>query len=109
MLGPSSQALIDCGANYQPLTREKHQFWRLLLPIFLHAGKGVTFIGSIEKGLIHIFGNLLIQWKTGFDLERVWGWKKLAILYMVSGIGGNIWSAAFMSKSARFHFKYSNK
>jgi rhomboid protease GluP len=38
-----------------------------------------------------------VQWKIGFDLERVWGWHRVMFIYFISGIGGNIFSVMLMS------------
>jgi membrane associated rhomboid family serine protease len=83
MLGPSTESLILFGANYQPLTRNEGEVWRLVVPIFLHAG------------VIHLLLNLFIQWKIGFPLERVWGWWRIIPIYILSGIVGNEYSAIF--------------
>jgi len=83
MLGPSAEALVMFGGNYQPYTKDQHEFWRLFTPIFLHAG------------IIHLILNLLLQWQVGFPLERVWGPWRIIPIYLISGIVGNIWTAIF--------------
>lgn len=83
MFGPSGASLVMFGANYQPLTRDQGQIWRLFIPIFLHAG------------IIHLALNLFIQWRIGFTLERVWGWWRIIPIYIISGIVGNEYSAVF--------------
>lgn len=85
MIGPSAQTLVQFGANLQFFTKIKFQWFRLLSSVFLHTG------------LLHLFSNLLIQYQIGFRLEKLWGHWKIILIYLISGIGGNIWSAVFMS------------
>lgn len=59
------------------------QWYRLITPIFLHAG------------IIHIGCNLLLQLMLGPELEFKIGSLKFLIIYMASGISGNIFGANF--------------
>ncbi|MCP9264567.1 Rhomboid-like protein [Dirofilaria immitis] len=52
------------------------QWYRLLTPLFLHAG------------VIHCVLTIFIQILYMRDLEKLLGWARMALLYMISGIGG---------------------
>ncbi|KAJ3332632.1 hypothetical protein HDU76_013587 [Blyttiomyces sp. JEL0837] len=60
-----------------------NQWFRFVLPIFLHGG------------VLHILFNLLFQVRTGFQMERDFGWWRIGIIYMVSGIGGFVFGGNF--------------
>ena len=38
MVGPSVQTLISCGAQLTELITECNQAWRMVTPMFMHAG-----------------------------------------------------------------------
>lgn len=59
------------------------QIWRLFTPMFLH--------GSI----LHIAFNMYALSKIGPRLERYYGHLRFLALYILSGIGGNIFSMMF--------------
>eukprot|EP01090_Pellita_catalonica_P023754 TRINITY_DN9955_c0_g1_i1.p1 TRINITY_DN9955_c0_g1~~TRINITY_DN9955_c0_g1_i1.p1 ORF type:complete len:379 (-),score=38.49 TRINITY_DN9955_c0_g1_i1:362-1459(-) len=83
MFGPSVDTLIWMGAKDTELIREENEWWRLVTPIFLHAG------------LLHILFNLLFQLQC-FQLERLVGTIRMAILYIFCGIAGNLGSCIFL-------------
>ncbi len=56
----------------------RHQYWRLLVALFLHYGP------------IHIFFNLFALLLLGPALERQIGAVLFAVCYLVSGIGSSI-------------------
>ncbi|KAG1523682.1 hypothetical protein G6F52_004821 [Rhizopus delemar] len=58
-----------------------HQSFRLILPIFMHAG------------VIHFLMNMLTHLRLGVDLERALGTPRYVVLYMASGIYGFVLSA----------------
>jgi len=64
------------------------QIWRLLTPIFLHTG------------FQHIIQNLITQIIFGNIFELMVGFKQTAILYFVSGIGGNLFSSYLSSDNS---------
>ncbi|KAJ6251834.1 rhomboid-like protein [Anaeramoeba flamelloides] len=78
--GPSGSCLNRIGGNNKQLIIQG-QVYRLVLPIIMHSG------------FLHIFFNLYVQIRAGFGFEIVWRSKKTAIIYFISGIGGNILSA----------------
>jgi membrane associated rhomboid family serine protease len=63
--------------------------WRFIVPMFMHGG------------LTHIVFNLLFQMTTGFDLERTFGWWRVALIYLISGTFGFIFGASFSSFRVR--------
>lgn len=59
------------------------QWWRLITPMFIHIG------------FTHLLMNSLTLYYAGIQLENLFGHFKFFIIYMVSGIFGNIMSFAF--------------
>ncbi|KAI2032082.1 hypothetical protein LOZ39_005988 [Ophidiomyces ophidiicola] len=62
---------------------EPNQWFRFIIPIFLHAG------------LIHIGVNLAAQMIIGADMERSIGWWRFAIVYYASGIFGFVFGGNY--------------
>uniref|UniRef100_A0A6Q2Y2X0 Inactive rhomboid protein n=1 Tax=Esox lucius TaxID=8010 RepID=A0A6Q2Y2X0_ESOLU len=60
------------------------QFYRLWLSLFLHAG------------ILHCLVSVLFQMTILRDLEKLAGWLRISIIYIVSGITGNLASAIFL-------------
>uniref|UniRef100_UPI00358DFAEA inactive rhomboid protein 1-like isoform X2 n=1 Tax=Myxine glutinosa TaxID=7769 RepID=UPI00358DFAEA len=60
------------------------QFYRLWLSLFLHAG------------LIHCLGSVIFQMTVLRDLEKLAGWLRISIIFLLSGITGNLTSAIFV-------------
>ncbi|KAK6108740.1 Rhomboid family protein [Brugia pahangi] len=60
------------------------QWYRLFIPLFLHAG------------IIHCILTIFIQILYMRDLEKLLGWARIALLYMVSGVGGYLAGAIFV-------------
>jgi membrane associated rhomboid family serine protease len=80
-LGPDIKLLKSFGAQVPSDIRYQGQVYRLILPVFLHAG------------FLHIFSNMVSQMILGFMLESLLGQVRVASIYFASGIGGNIFSA----------------
>ncbi|KAJ3425756.1 rhomboid-like protein [Anaeramoeba flamelloides] len=78
-LGPPSSCLNDLGARDSEKIVSGHVY-RLIVPVIMHSG------------FIHIFFNLFVQVRVCFAFETVWGTKNTAIIYIVSGVGGNLLS-----------------
>lgn len=76
LCGLSGIPLVD--GEYSP-----HQWYRIITPIFLHAG------------FLHIIFNLLLQISMGYSIERRIGSIKYAIIYLISGISGFLLGANF--------------
>ena len=64
-------------------TPAPNQWYRFIIPIFLHAG------------LIHIGFNMLLQVLLGGDMERAIGPLRLAVVYFSSGIFGFVMGGNF--------------
>uniref|UniRef100_A0A665XC32 Inactive rhomboid protein n=1 Tax=Echeneis naucrates TaxID=173247 RepID=A0A665XC32_ECHNA len=60
------------------------QFYRLWLSLFLHAG------------LLHCVVSVVFQMTILRDLEKLSGWVRISIIYILSGITGNLASALFL-------------
>lgn len=60
------------------------QFYRLWTSLFLHAG------------LIHLVVTVIVQYLIMRDLEKLIGPIRIAIIYIMSGIAGNLASAIFV-------------
>ncbi|XP_056433124.1 inactive rhomboid protein 1 isoform X2 [Gadus chalcogrammus] len=60
------------------------QFYRLWLSLFLHAG------------ILHCLVSVVFQMTVLRDLEKLTGWLRISIIYIVSGITGNLASAIFL-------------
>ncbi|KAM4663795.1 inactive rhomboid protein 2 [Discoglossus pictus] len=60
------------------------QFYRLWLSLFLHAG------------IVHCLVSVTFQMTVLRDLEKLAGWLRISIIYILSGITGNLASALFL-------------
>jgi len=83
-IGPKPSILDTLGAKNDNEILHHNQWWRLFTPIFLHVG------------LIHLLVNLFFQIRIGLQLERFLGSFIIALVYIISGIGGNLASAIFL-------------
>ena len=63
------------GLPYQPTA---NQFWRWFMSLFVHLG------------VIHLVLVLPIQLYIGIKIERTIGWLRIGLIYIISGVGGNI-------------------
>jgi rhomboid protease GluP len=75
------------GANFGPATQDG-QWWRLGSALFLHFG------------LIHIAMNLWALWDGGRLVERIYGHLRFALIYLVSGLSGNLLSLVIQGNDA---------
>lgn len=87
LFGPSSSTLEKLGALEWTKVVHKHQAWRLITCIWLHAG------------IIHLVVNMLCLVCIGIRLEQQFGFVRIGIIYLLSGFGGSILSALFLQKS----------
>ena len=75
--GSTSQNLLNWGAKYGPGIAEG-QYWRLVLPMFLHVG------------FFHMLTNLFGLVIFGSKVERAFGARDFVVIYVISGIMGNV-------------------
>ena len=87
MFGPSAAVLFDLGAKDTELIVRGGEPWRLGAAMWLHAG------------LIHLASNMYGLLQAGFPAEKVHGWWKVLVLYLLSGLMGNIVSSIFLPTS----------
>ena len=76
------QFLISWGGLYGPKIRDG-QFYRWVSPILVHAS------------LIHILSNLLLFITISWTLERKYGTRRIVVIGVLAGFGGNLFSATF--------------
>lgn len=79
ILIPDSEALLNWGANFRPLTMEG-QWWRLLTCCFLHIG------------IIHLLMNMYALVFIGILLEPLLGAKRFISAYLLTGIASSVTS-----------------
>ena len=79
-LEPTEDSLDTFGAK-NPEKQHDYQVWRWVTPVVLHAD------------LNHIFFNVLIQLILGFRLEPTVGTWRTAVVYILSGMGGVLFSS----------------
>jgi rhomboid protease GluP len=78
--------LLRMGASQHALVWEKHQFFRLLCPAFLHIG------------IVHILVNGYAYLQLAPFVERIWGASRFLIVYLLSALGGCFASSFFGTK-----------
>ncbi|KAI8620561.1 rhomboid family-domain-containing protein [Chytriomyces sp. MP71] len=71
------------GLNGQP----PNQWYRFIVPVFLHGG------------VVHLIFNLGFQCRTGFQMEQDFGWWRMALIYIISGVGGFIFGGNYAGLS----------
>ncbi|XP_059629314.1 RHOMBOID-like protein 3 [Cornus florida] len=84
LFGPSSSTLQKLGALEWTKVVHKHQGWRLITCIWLHAG------------VIHLIANMLSLAFIGIRLEQQFGFVRIGTIYLLSGFGGSVLSALFI-------------
>ncbi|XP_009122358.1 RHOMBOID-like protein 3 isoform X1 [Brassica rapa] len=87
LFGPSSRTLDKLGSLEWDKVVEKHEGWRLLTCIWLHAG------------VIHLAANMLSLVFIGIRLEQQFGFVRIGVIYLLSGIGGSVLSSLFIRNS----------
>ncbi|XP_077213833.1 RHOMBOID-like protein 1 [Tasmannia lanceolata] len=84
LLGPSSITLLKMGGLEVSKVVDRHQGWRLITCIWLHAG------------VFHVLVNMLSLLFIGIRLEQEFGFVHIGLLYFISGVGGSLLSALFI-------------
>ncbi|MDO5456727.1 MAG: rhomboid family intramembrane serine protease [Atopococcus tabaci] len=77
-----TSVLVFFGAKFNPLIA-MGQYWRLITPMFLHIG------------FLHLVMNGVAIYFLGQDLEDVYGHFRFLLIFLLSGLMGNIFSFAF--------------
>ena len=72
-----NQVQLAWGANFGPATKDG-EWWRLFTAMFLHFG------------VIHLGLNMWALWDSGRLVERLYGSPRFALLYLGSGLAGNL-------------------
>ncbi|AZZ92484.1 rhomboid family intramembrane serine protease [Hahella sp. KA22] len=78
----SSHVMLQWGANFSPETLNG-QWWRLGTAVFLHFG------------VIHLTLNVWALWDGGQWVERMYGHTRFLLIFITSGIVGNLFSLTF--------------
>ncbi len=79
----STNYMLTMGANNGALVFKDFQLWRLVTSMFMHFS------------LQHLAGNMIYLAFGGYSVERSLGHVKFLLLYMLSGIGASLVSAAY--------------
>ena len=80
MIGPPPDALDYWGGKNALKILRDGEDWRLITPIFLHAG------------VLHLIGNISAQLDVGGLFEKEWGSKIWLFIYLTSALGSSIFS-----------------
>ena len=75
--------MLRHGAMYVPMVLEKGEYYRLFTSMFLHFG------------FSHLMNNMLTLGLLGWQLELEIGTIKFAVIYLLSGLGGNVLSGLY--------------
>ncbi|MFQ5927466.1 MAG: rhomboid family intramembrane serine protease [Terriglobia bacterium] len=75
------RVLLQFGAKQGYRIFYLHEYWRLVMPIFLHAG------------LIHFGFNSFVLWQVGPQVEELFGSRRFLFLYLATGVVGFLVSA----------------
>ncbi|OYQ68255.1 rhomboid family intramembrane serine protease [Aerococcus sp. 1KP-2016] len=78
----SALTLILFGAKFNPLIAAG-EYWRLIMPIFLHIG------------WMHLLINTITLYYLGSMVENILGHWKYLVIYLTAGIMGNLFSYQF--------------
>jgi len=81
--GPNILKLYQLGGLYPPAIALSHQYWRLITPMFLHAG------------LIHLAFNSYALYLLGFLVEDAFGKPRFLAIYFISGFLASVTSFTF--------------
>lgn len=81
--GPPIDAIDSWGSKNPSRIKNDGEYWRVVTAIFLNIG------------LTDLTFSLAVLFLMGYHLERRWGNWKWLIIYLFSGIGGNIYGTQF--------------
>ncbi|CAN6442696.1 unnamed protein product [Victoria cruziana] len=87
LLGPSPLTLERMGALLVNKVVQGDEWWRLITCMWLHAG------------VFHVLANMFSLLFIGVRLEQEFGFLKIGVLYVLSGLGGSLLSALFIQSN----------
>jgi rhomboid protease GluP len=100
MLAPlPNEVLLAFGAKLNYFIQTQHQWWRFVMPMFLHVN------------LLHLIVNMYSLWIVGPYVEKLYGSAKFLVFWVVTGVAGVVASYLTVRPSlavgtfARFIFK----
>lgn len=76
LLGSNGLTYIRMGSNSHVLVALFHEYWRWVTYCFLHGG------------LLHILFNCWAFWDLGRLVEKMWGWRQVFAVFILTGITG---------------------
>lgn len=74
----SGADLLKCGAAYTPYIIENGEYYRMFTSMFLHFD------------FSHFMNNMVVLLVLGSNLEPIVGKMKILLIYILSGMGGNL-------------------
>lgn len=83
--------MLEHGAMYVPYVLERGEMYRLFTCMFLHFG------------FPHLMNNMVTLLVLGYNVEAVTGKVRFCIIYLLSGLGGNLLSLAGEMWSQEYH------
>ena len=78
LLGFDGATLLRYGSGYPELTFGLGEWWRLITPLFLHAG------------ILHFAMNSMALSSLGPLAEEEYGTERFGVIYLLSGLGGTL-------------------
>ena len=72
--------MLRHGAMYEPMVMQDHEVYRIFTSMFMHFG------------ISHLLNNMVLLGALGWNLELEVGKVRFVIIYLISGIGGNVLS-----------------
>lgn len=82
-----AQRFDKWGAKNAAKIMYRHEWWRLLTPVFLH------------KSWLHFLGDMLVQLRAASMLEAIWGHTRWLIIFVLSGAFASLASAIWSPDS----------
>jgi rhomboid protease GluP len=82
----TNQVLVDWGAMSRAEILFRQEYWRFFTPMFLHIG------------WLHFAVNMVTLYYIGSQVEGIYGHWRYLVIYLLSGIAGNILSFTFGSQ-----------
>lgn len=72
--------MLRHGAMYEPAVTQDHEFYRIFTSMFMHFG------------IDHLLNNMVLLGALGWNLELETGKVRFVIIYLISGLSGNLLS-----------------